>query len=108
MPTITAQGKIYTCETGENLRTFCQKNGINLHNGNSKIINCRGLGTCGTCAVEITGEVSQPNWKEKARLSLPPHKGDGKLRLACQTTILGDIEVKKYTGFWGQESTRNW
>ena len=23
------------------------------HNGRSKLINCRGLGTCGTCAVEV-------------------------------------------------------
>jgi hypothetical protein len=29
------------------------KRGISPHNGKSRLINCRGLGTCGTCAVEV-------------------------------------------------------
>ncbi|MEM8828676.1 MAG: 2Fe-2S iron-sulfur cluster-binding protein [Cyanobacteria bacterium P01_G01_bin.19] len=102
MPTVTVQGKNFTCEQGANLRKILLKHKIVLHNGNSTIINCRGIGSCGTCAVEIIGAVSPPNWKDKARRSLPPHSLEQNRRLACQTTVLGDIEVIKYDGFWGQ------
>lgn len=108
MPKITAGNTIITCEKGDNLRQICLKNKIPLHNGKSKWINCRGIGTCGTCAVMIEGEVSEINWKEKTRLSLPPHSPEQKLRLACQTQVLDDIIIKKYDGFWGQGDTNIW
>ena len=72
MPKVTAQGKTFECEYGSNLRKVLLDNNIDLYNGNAKIINCMSIGTCGTCAVAIQGEVSEPNWKEKARLGLPP------------------------------------
>ncbi len=102
MPQVTAQGKIVTCERGANLRTVLLKNGIDLYNGKAKVINCRGLGTCGTCAVEVEGEVSEANWRDKSRRSLPPHSPTRNLRLACQTKVLGDVKVRKFDGFWGQ------
>jgi ferredoxin len=102
MPIVTVQGKILSCEHGANLRKVLLKHDINLYNGQSKIINCRGIGSCGTCAVAITGMVSVPNWKDKTRRSLPPHSLKQNRRLACQTKVLGDIEVIKYSGFWGQ------
>ena len=43
--------------------------------------------------------------QEKARLSLPPHEKGTTRRLACQVQVLGDIEVIKFDGFWGQGST---
>lgn len=39
--------------------------------------------------------------------SLPPHSLDRNRRLACQTRVLGDIEVIKYNGFWGQGDSVN-
>jgi len=108
MPKVTAQGKTFECNKGANLRQVLLLNDIDLYNGNAKIINCMGIGTCGTCAVEVEGEVSQPNWKDKTRRSLPPHSPTSNLRLACQTQVLGDIKVSKYEGFWGQGSSLVW
>lgn len=102
MPRITVYGQTITCDRGENLRRLLLKHDISLYNGGSKLINCRGIGSCGTCAVAIVGEVSAINWQEKARLSLPPHNPDNNRRLACQVKVFGDIEVTKYDGFWGQ------
>ncbi len=105
MPTITVQGKTITCDRGANLRRVLLKHNIDLYNGNAKLINCRGIGSCGTCALEIEGEVSEPNWKDKTRRSLPPHSPAKNRRLACQTQVLGDIKLTKYDGFWGQGDT---
>jgi ferredoxin len=108
MPQVIAQGQIIKCSPKTNLRSCLLRNGIELYNGGAKVINCRGIGTCGTCAVYIEGEVNQPNWKDKARRSLPPHSPTRELRLACQTRVLGDLKVTKYDGFWGQGSQVVW
>ena len=76
------------------------------HNGNAKMINCKGFGSCGTCSVKIQGNVSKMSQKEKIRLSFPPHSLDSGARLACQVEVLGDIKVLKGSGFWG-ENLRN-
>ncbi len=108
MPKVTAQGKTFECELGSNLRKVLMEHDIELYNGNAKIINCMGIGTCGTCAVMIEGEVSEPNWKDKTRRSLPPHSPTSNRRLACQTKVLGDTRVTKYDGFWGQGNKTEW
>jgi ferredoxin len=108
MPKVTAQGKTFDCVQGANLRQVFLQQGIDLYNGNAALINCHGIGSCGTCAVEITGEVSPPNWRDRARRSLPPHDPQRNLRLACQTRVLGDVTVQKYDGFWGQGTTAQW
>ncbi len=102
MPRVTVQGKTIICDYAANLRQVLLGESISLYNGQARIINCRGLGSCGTCAVKIEGEVSPPNWKDRGRRSLPPHSPTKDLRLACQTKVLGDIKVTKYDGFWGQ------
>ena len=96
---------------GANLRQVLLREGLELYNGAATVINCRSLGTCGTCAVTISGaqgSVSPMGWKEKTRLSLPPHDGSLDRRLACQVKVLGDIEVHKMQGFWGQGQEEVW
>ncbi|MEM8806171.1 MAG: 2Fe-2S iron-sulfur cluster-binding protein [Cyanobacteria bacterium P01_G01_bin.38] len=105
MPKVTAQGKTFDCEIGANLRQVLLANGVDLYNGNAKLINCRGIGSCGTCAVQIEGKISEANWRDRTRRSLPPHNANRPLRLACQTQVLGDVTLTKYDGFWGQGST---
>lgn len=108
MPKVLAQGKTIECNTRANLRKVLLSNGIDLYNGGANVINCRGIGSCGTCAVKVEGEVSPVNWRDKARRSLPPHSPTAELRLACQTQVLGDVKVTKFDGFWGQGSQIVW
>lgn len=108
MPTIMVCGRTIACDYGANLRKVLLEQGIALYNGNATLINCRGIGSCGTCAVEIEGEVSEANWRDRTRRSLPPHSPDRSLRLACQTQILGDLRITKFDGFWGQGSQPVW
>ena len=102
MPTIEFGEAEIDCEEGELLRDVLLAAGESPHNGSADAVNCRGHGTCGTCAVEIEGDVSEPTTRERARLSVPPHDPDDGLRLAGQTRVLGDLEVRKHDGFWGQ------
>ncbi len=108
MPTVRVQGQHFACETGANLRQVLQQHGVALYNGAAGVINCRGIGTCGTCAIAISGEVSPPTWKEKIRLALPPHRPEQNRRLACQVKVLGDVGVTKYNGFWGEGTEILW
>ncbi|MFH7028457.1 MAG: 2Fe-2S iron-sulfur cluster-binding protein [Heteroscytonema crispum UTEX LB 1556] len=108
MPKVLAQGQTIECNRGANLRKILLQNGIDLYNGGAKVINCRGIGSCGTCAVQIEGEVSPVNWRDKTRRSLPPHSPTSNLRLACQTEVWRDVKVTKFDGFWGQGSQIAW
>lgn len=103
MPKIRFNGFLLEGQQGENLKKVLKRNGLPPYNGNARFLNCRGLGTCGTCAVEIKGEVSPKTKVEKWRLNFPPHKEASGLRLACQCKVLGDVEVKKHEGFWGEK-----
>ena len=112
---------VWQAHDGELLRTAALRRGLTSpHNGRANWINCRGLGTCGTCAVEVTTTnhsdnnnnhpspknwLPPPNTMERTRLSLPPGHGANnadRLRLACQVVVRGDLTVRKYAGFWGQ------
>ncbi len=96
-----ASGRI-RCERGANLRRVLLDAGVPLYNGAARWIHCRGLGTCGTCAVRVEGPLSPPTRVETWRLRTPPHRAGSGLRLACQCTVLGDLVVEKRPGMWGQ------
>lgn len=96
------------CEVGANLRRVLLDHQVDLYNGNSTRINCRGIGSCGTCAVKIEGPISAANWRDRTRRSIPPHRPDNDVRLACQTKVLGNIQVTKFNGFWGQGAQQVW
>jgi len=102
MPTVTFAGSSVECMPGANLRMVLVRARLPLYNSAARALNCRGLGTCGTCAVHVDGPVSEPTPKEKRRLDLPPHRDDERLRLACQCTVQGDLRVTKYAGVFGQ------
>ena len=103
MPTVTVDDREIECETGANLRDVLREAGVSVYNGRASLLNCHGLGSCGTCAVAVDGEVSDKGIREKARLLTPPHHPNYDLRLSCQTKVLGDVEVEKYPGNWGTQ-----
>ena len=106
MPKIRINGFLLTCDRGDNLRRVLKRNGLPPYNGAARYLNCRGLGTCGTCAIQIKGEVSPKTRVEKWRLNFPPHQEADGLRLACQCIVEGDLELVKHGGFWGEKVSR--
>ncbi len=104
MPKIEFKGHSFEVSKGRNLRKALKAAGLSPHNGAAQQINCKGLGTCGTCAVEVlSGEVSPLNKRERWRLNFPPHQITEGLRLACQIEVQGDLSLRKHSGFWGEK-----
>lgn len=104
VPTVEFRGREIECEPGAILRDVLLEAGETPHNGRADALNCRGHGTCGTCAVAVDGDVSDVTRRERLRLSGPPHDPDAGLRLACRTRVYGDVTVRKFPGFWGQHA----
>lgn len=104
MPRVQFGDAVLDCPAGANLRRVLMAAGQPLYNGPMRGIHCRGLGTCGTCAVRVLGDASPTTAVERWRLNFPPHKqGLAKgLRLACQCRVEGDLVVEKLDGWWGQ------
>lgn len=109
MPTVRFRGTEIECSEGAVLRDVLLDAGVSPHNDSADTLNCRGHGTCGTCAVEIQGSgegvdgspLSEVGTVERGRLTVPPHDPESGLRLACQTRVYGDVVVTKHPGFWG-------
>lgn len=66
-----------------------------------QVLNCHGLGLCGTCRVHVKAGMencSPPGKREKFKLALSSctigHEDE--VRLACQTQVNGDIEVETH------------
>ena len=104
MPKVHFAGQTIECPPGANLRVVLLRARLPLYTRVARAIHCRGHGTCGTCAVRVEGPVSDPSAAELRRLRLPPHHPEAGLRLACQTTVLGDVTVIKHEGLWGQRT----
>jgi len=108
VPKVTAQGKTFECEVGDNLCQVLLANNVELYNGNAKIANCRGIGACGACTVRVDGKVSNRSWIETIWRLLPLSSPMADRRLACQTQVLGDVEVIKFEGFLGRGTGIVW
>ena len=104
MPKITFGGRTFECAPGTTLRDALRREGLTPHGGGSERLNCMGLGSWGTCAVELVGEVGPLTAMERWRLAFPPHDRSRGLRLACQVKVERDLVVLKHPGFWGERS----
>jgi ferredoxin len=103
MPVVTFHNEHRTVDVdpGLNLRSLMRKVGVTPYQGISQLTNCRGHNFCGTCAVEVVdGKGASPRGQdEEATLVgnlLIAKTLDKNLRLACQTTITGDMIVKTH------------
>lgn len=103
MPNVTFEGQVLVVEDGVRLRDALFERELTPHNGQAKWFNCKGFGSCGTCAVRIEGDVHEKTRMERWRLNFPPHQEVDGLRLACQVRVSSDLVVTKYEGFWGQD-----
>jgi hypothetical protein len=105
MPLIHFAGETIGCSRADNLRSVLMRQEPSmrgkLYNDAAGLLHCRGLGTCGTCAVEVQGELTPATKVERWRLGFPPHQSDSGLRLACQVCVMGDLIVTKHAGMWG-------
>ena len=124
MPTIkfVKENKEIIVPEGANLRKEAKKAGINLYAGGTGtidairdvVLNCHGYGQCGLCRVKVSKGIRNTNTMgivEKARLKCPVPTpvtplgldplpclayigNEDTMRLACQTTVHGDVEVE--------------
>lgn len=95
--------QVLEAKSGENLRSCLMRNHLSPHNDSARFLNCKGIGTCGTCAVEVLeGTLPPAEGFELLRLSLPPHHNSNR-RLACKIQVHSDLVVKKCPGFWGED-----
>jgi ferredoxin len=83
---------------GSNLRREALRAGVDLYPHVHKVLNCHGLGNCGSCRVLITkgmDHASPMGILEKVRLNLSMAYigNENTMRLACQTTVNGDMDV---------------
>ena len=103
MPVVTFYNEVrsHDADAGTNLREFMKRIHLSPYGGLSTITNCRGHNFCGTCAVEIVdGKGASPRSQdEEATLGgnlATARVVDKNLRLACQTSITGDMVVKTH------------
>jgi ferredoxin len=101
VPVVRFAGRSVECLAGSNLRMVLLRARLPLYNDAAQALNCRGRGLCGTCTVRVEGAVSEATAAERLRLRLPPHDLAAGLRLACQCNVLGDVEVTKLGGVFG-------
>lgn len=112
MPTVkfVKEKKEIEVPRGANLRRVAVDAGVNIYNGLNgmgasvnKVINCHGLGACGTCIVAITKgmeNASKRGFLEASKCKFDPITSfhfignEDRLRLACYTKVEGDMEVE--------------
>jgi len=97
-------GKTKEVSGEKNLRKELNEHFDEIYHKDMKWLHCRGMGTCGTCAMKINGSTTPPTAIEKWRLNFPPHKNSLKkgLRLLCQCKALSNLKLEKLEGRWGQ------
>ena len=95
---------------GTNLRQAAMKAGVEVYSGIHKkwFANCHGYGVCCQCRMYVKKgqeNVSPPGLWEKFHTNTNPFGFFGKIghenemRLSCQTTVHGDVEVESTPEF---------
>ena len=107
MPTVKIKNEKKSIDVpeGANLRRAAMRQGVELYSGLDRYLNCRGFGACGSCRVHVTSgqeNVSKVGLWEWFMTRFHPLRWwvrigeEDKSRLACQTTVNGDIEIETH------------
>jgi len=103
MPVVTFHNehRSFDTEAGSNLRLLMKKVGVSPYSGLDALLNCRGNNFCGTCAVEVVdGKGASPRTREEegtlAGNLAVARVVEKNIRLACQTSVTGDMTVKTH------------
>lgn len=105
MPKVTIANEKRELEVpaGSNLRAELRKQGIAVYKGVDKLLNCRGLGLCGTCRVLVTKgmeNLSPKTIREKINFNAHPLGifysigRENEIRLSCQVQVNGDCTIE--------------
>jgi ferredoxin len=86
----TGEVKTFKAGVGANLRQAAHYAGVELYKGMNKLMNCRGMGVCGTCLIEVEPKehAGDPSFIEKLHRIQPNQK------LGCRAKIWGDLVIK--------------
>lgn len=121
MPKVTfvKEKKTVDVPQGANLRKAAAQAGVQLYKGLHKVLNCHGLGLCGSCRVYVKDgqeNLNPPDMIEKVTTKFGANPEaffayvghEDEMRLACKCKIDGDIEVQTQAPcnwhgdkFWG-------
>ncbi len=94
-----------TAEEGLDIRKIARQNNIPIYGGPNKLLNCRGLGLCGTDRIKAEPKdcLSPMTWKEK--LHCDEKSG---IRLACQAKLVSDARISIEPALeYGEEMKEN-
>jgi len=84
---ISIKGKTYSAETERGTLALS----LFRERGEAVYAPCGGNGTCGKCRMYISGEISEPDERERALLGEDALKKG--IRLACMCRLLGDFTI---------------
>ncbi len=88
--TVTGKTETFKIGYGGNLRQAAEARGINLYKGMNEYLNCHGMGSCGTCLIEIAPLENVDGHSIIEKL----HKIGDNQKLGCRTKVYGDITIK--------------
>src|SRR5437899_908082 len=84
---------------GANLRQELRNAGIPVYRGLSRLLNCHGLGLCGTCRVfvksgaeNLSPKTARERFKLATMISAIGHENE--IRLSCQVQVNGDCTIE--------------
>ncbi|UCD10449.1 MAG: (2Fe-2S)-binding protein [Nitrospinaceae bacterium] len=88
--TDTGETTVFKAGYGANLRQAAVFNDVELYKGMHKYLNCRGMGACGSCLIEVEPmeNVDPQTFIERLHKLAPNQK------LGCRAKVYGDISVK--------------
>lgn len=97
MPKIHFKNENQTVQVNScsNLRKVARENGVQIYQGIHTMLNCHGLGVCGTCAVEVDDvDALSPKRRGEDKILTAKGKNGANRRLACQSVVYRDVTVK--------------